>query len=165
MATYNVMAEEIVNHSRRGKDGRLVKDPRPPAQRFWSKVRITEGCWYWTAGRSGGYGMFSIEGHGCGAMSAHQFSYLTFFGFNSIPEGMVLDHLCRVRHCVNPYHLEPVTRGVNTLRGETLPAVNLLKTHCPKGHPYSGRDKYQRNCRPCKNETERHRRERLKANV
>jgi hypothetical protein len=54
-----------------------------------------------------------------------------------IPEGMTLDHLCRVRQCVNPLHLEPVTRGENVLRGDTLSAHNAAKTHCKRGHEFT----------------------------
>jgi hypothetical protein len=73
-----------------------------------------------------------------------------------IPVGLVLDHLCRVRHCVNPAHLEPVTQRENVLRGETAPAANKAKTHCVRGHPFSGqnlilRKSGVRECRTCAN--------------
>ena len=55
-------------------------------------------------------------------MGAHRWSYQHHIG--PVPEGLVLDHLCRVRHCVNPDHLEPVTSRENTLRGEGFAAVN-----------------------------------------
>lgn len=72
-----------------------------------------------------------------------------------IPEGLVIDHLCRNRGCVNPDHLEAVTQRENILRGEGLAAANARKTHCPKGHPYSGENLYvvpssgRRQCRIC----------------
>lgn len=66
---------------------------------------------------------------------AHRISYEMLIG--PIPSGLQLDHLCRVRHCVNPQHLEPVTNRVNSLRGISLPAQNHRKTHCPQGHAYT----------------------------
>ncbi len=67
-----------------------------------------------------------------------------------IPEGMQLDHLCRVRCCINPDHLEVVTQRENILRGNGTAAVHAKKTHCPQGHEYSYRDKRGRRvCRIC----------------
>lgn len=77
---------------------------------------------------------------------AYRVAYELLVG--AIPDGFQLDHLCRNRACVNPAHLEPVTQAVNKARGE-----RAMKTHCPKGHPYSGsnliREKTGRKCRIC----------------
>lgn len=129
-----------------------------PVQRFWSKVNKTESCWEWIASKaSGGYGMFAINHDKL--VRAHVFAYQTMVG--EIPEGLVLDHLCRNRICVNPAHLEPVTRRENVLRGETLPAKNLQKTHCPNGHLLAGENlspahlkRGGRTCRICLNQRE-----------
>lgn len=95
-------------------------------ERFWAKVSIPPdvitGCWLWTAARSdGGYGIF---GRGAWATVrttiAHRLSYEVVKG--PIPLGLQLDHLCRVRHCVNPAHLEAVTGATNVQRG-LLPAM------------------------------------------
>lgn len=75
---------------------------------------------------------------------AHRVAYELFVA--EIPEGFDLDHLCRNRGCVNPDHLEPVTRRENLLRGETIPARNARITHCPQGHPY---DAENTRIRPC----------------
>jgi hypothetical protein len=85
------------------------------ADRFVVKFDRSEGgCWLWTAAVSeAGYGVFSLEG-GANA-PAHRFSYELYRG--AIPDGLSLDHLCRVRRCVNPWHLEPVTHKVNVQRG------------------------------------------------
>ena len=65
--------------------------------RFNAKVSRTDGCWYWTGAMAGtGYGSFGYRGV---AVPAHRFSYAVHRGF--IPPGMVLDHLCRVKLCVN----------------------------------------------------------------
>lgn len=103
-------------------------------QRFWEKVdRQGNGdCWPWLGCLgTGGYAMFW---NGERNMHAHRFAYELLVG--PIPEGLVLDHLCRVRHCVNPAHLEPVTHAENIRRGEGWAGQHARKTHCPQGHPY-----------------------------
>lgn len=77
-----------------------------------------------------------------------------------IPPGLTIDHLCRVRNCVNPAHLEAVTRGENVLRGKTITAANVAKTHCPYGHPYDEQNtrvtpQGTRACRACARERRR----------
>jgi len=71
-----------------------------------------------------------------------------------IPEGLDLDHLCRNRWCVNPEHVEPVTRRENLIRGQTTIAQNVSKTHCPAGHAYDETNTYyyrgMRQCRICR---------------
>ena len=110
--------------------------------RFWAKVdrRGPGDCWGWRAAiNSHGYGVFSLGGV---VQYAHRLAYQCLVG--PIPDGLTIDHLCRVRSCVNPGHLEPVTHRENTLRGATLPAANARKTHCPKGHRYAGDNLYVR---------------------
>jgi HNH endonuclease len=127
-------------------------------ERFRSKVSVNEqtGCWEWTAAtRHGGYGNH-WGGVSTGKfLAAHRYSYETLVG--PIPDGLQLDHLCRVRGCVNPEHLEPVTCRENLLRGETFTAKNAGKTHCPAGHEYESDNvnlsaKGQRHCRACRSE-------------
>lgn len=112
-----------------------------PAQRFWPKVDkagpmlspYLGPCWIWTAGCStGGYGQFRAENNH--KTLAHRWAYEHICG--PVPAGLQLDHLCRIRRCVNPAHLEPVTQRENLLRGATLPARNARKTHCIHGHPF-----------------------------
>lgn len=101
-------------------------------ERFMSYVMpIPEsGCWVWMGGVGrGGYGKFY---HNSKTVLAHRISYLDAFG--EIPHGLQLDHLCRVRCCVNPNHLEPVTARTNVMRGEGPAAINSQKTHCVNGH-------------------------------
>jgi len=118
--------------------------------RFWAKVNKTATCWGWTAClNSNGYGMFKVAGR---TVCAHRFAYELLVG--PIPEGLVTDHLCRNRSCVNPGHLEPVTNAVNILRGVGVGATNALKTECFNGHPLSGENLYlypggERACRIC----------------
>lgn len=83
-------------------------------ERFWVKVEKTSSCWIWTGSRNGrGYGLFGASSGGA-PVRAHRFSYELRFG--PIPEGMQLDHLCEVKACVNPDHLEPVTNEENSRR-------------------------------------------------
>ena len=104
-----------------------MNDPRLP-QRFWNKVKLGPGgCWLWTASLKGpgyntgrGYASFYWAGKG---QSGHRVAYEVLVG--TIPDGLQVDHLCRVRRCVNPEHLEPVTHRENVRRG-------LLLT-CPHG--------------------------------
>ena len=95
-------------------------------------------CWIYT-------GYIDKDGYGSVMMNrkvyrVHCAVYEHFRGV--IPEGLEIDHLCRNRACANPDHLEPVTRRINQLRGETFSALNSLKTYCPKGHSYSGENLY-----------------------
>lgn len=101
-------------------------------ERFWAKVTKTKKCWLVKAS-SGGYGKFNV---GAKTYLAHRFAYQLLKG--DIPKGLTLDHLCRIRNCVNPEHLEPVTQQTNTLRGVGITARNAKKTTCHRGHPFDG---------------------------
>lgn len=126
-------------------------DSRLP-ERFWEKCEPepNSGCWLWTAGCSKGYGVYRI-GEKTGQAYSH--SYKTLIG--PVPEGLELDHLCRTPCCVNPAHLEPVTHGVNLLRGNTINAKNATKTHCKRGHNNWRIRKTGRYCRTCGTENMR----------
>jgi len=147
---------------RHGDTTKLDMRGEPAEVRFWAKVDKNGPlpdyaphlgpCWLWTAAVKGdGYAGFH-RGEGRHVVGAHIFAYELVNG--PVPPGLVLDHLCRVRRCVNPAHLEPVTQGINTLRGETISAANAAKTHCPQGHPYDEENTrwYQgrRYCKACK---------------
>lgn len=89
--------------------------------------------------------MVCVEKNKRVSKSAHREAYKAFKG--EIPDGLELDHLCRVRNCVNPDHLEPVTRLENARRGIGGLMAGLrqrAKTHCPAGHPYAPENTYFR---------------------
>lgn len=122
---------------------------RPVVERLMEKVsKDTESdCWNWTGCVDrDGYGQVRSDAPGWPMVKAHRASYQLHCG--PIPDGLVLDHLCRNRRCVNPNHLEPVTNRENMLR------ATALITHCVKGHEYTpentGRDRNGRYCRICK---------------
>lgn len=106
------------------------------------------GCWLWLgAPVSHGYGQVK---RGNVRVGAHIAVYEEVRG--PVPEGLELDHLCRVSCCVNPDHLDPVTHQENCRRG--LVGQNMRsKTHCPQGHPYFGDNLYlhkgRRHCWTC----------------
>lgn len=122
-------------------------NPRSYA-RFMAKVQVTESCWLWGAAISDeGNGWFWSKPR---PERAHRWSYM--FHKGAIPDGLVLDHLCRVRHCVNPDHLEPVTILENVSRGA------VAHRFCRKGHAIKQEDlivsgegrSRRRNCPTCK---------------
>ncbi len=124
-------------------------------ERFWERVGSfePEGCWPWKGFvNDRGYGSLTINGR---SYKAHRLSYEWANG--PIPEGLQIDHLCRVRHCVNPGHMEAVTQATNIRRGVSPTAKNARKTHCPQGHHYDEENTYvkpsgYRICRICKRE-------------
>jgi|SRR3990167_10869581 len=139
----------------------LFDDTRLPG-RFWAKVRVLpNGCWEWTGKKNRwGYGRYWKLGR---ERQAHRIAYETLVGI--IPVGLEPDHLCHNgsgcaagrncphRACVNTVHIELVTRRENLLRGNTIPAANAKKTHCPQGHPYDEMntlyDQGKRKCKIC----------------
>lgn len=97
---------------RRGA-GIVPKEPIPIAARFWARVDRTDTCWLWRGALDRhGYGRVGVGG--TRTALAHRVAYMLAVG--PIPDGFVLDHLCRIRACVNPAHLEPVTQVVNLER-------------------------------------------------
>lgn len=118
--------------------------------RFWARVSGGDvaTCWLWMGYRNRtGYGKFQVGGQ---SVLAHRYAFEAMRGTGAAE--LALDHLCRTRACVNPWHLEPVTQAENVRRG--APA---RKSHCANGHEYSPENTYmrpakgegRRDCRTC----------------
>lgn len=114
-------------------------DKRP----FWRSVEKTDTCWYWRGhldragyGKCSGQYLDSVSGKIVKTSTlAHRHSYIISKG--PVTDGLSLDHLCRVRHCVNPDHLEAVTQKENCLRSEIcLTTINVRKPLCKNGHEF-----------------------------
>ena len=154
-------------HYRRARRGTRMDAPSlhsPLPERFWRKVsKAPDGaCWEWLGSKNCGYGHIRDSGS---MRKAHRVAYELVIG--PIPEGLVIDHLCRNRACVNPSHLEPVSQKENIRRGVSVVAVKMALTHCPHGHPYSGENLYTnrrgwRYCRTCMRRMNRERKRRLR---
>lgn len=114
--------------------------------RLLVKVRHHDGHWLIDSHLTrDGYARIWVDGK---RRRAHRVAYELLVG--PIPDGLQIDHLCKVRNCVNPEHLEPVTQAENLRRSEAWAGVNSRKTHCPRGHSYSHTDSTGRRiCREC----------------
>lgn len=126
---------------------------RPAPVRFWEKVSKGDGCWVWTGyiGENG-YGRFSVGGR---LVNSHRWAYEEAHG--PVDPLLVIDHLCRVRECVNPAHLEPVTQQENAARGQRAEGRDKA---CRNGHPRTPENVHVRQdgsryCSECKRQRDR----------
>lgn len=136
----------------------------PITERFWEKVDAAGDCWEWLAYRNPeGYGIIRIDGRNdC----AHRIAWTLLCG--PIPMGLHIDHLCRNRGCVNPDHLESVSKRSNDLRGYSPLARQARQTQCKRGHAFTPentltRRRGSRECRACTTALQRIRWARWKA--
>jgi hypothetical protein len=124
-------------------------------EEFMARVNKTETCWIWEGARiTTGYGHVHW-GYRGKHKYAHRIAYEHFVG--PIPVGMHLDHLCGVKACVNPSHLEVVTQAENNAR------TWLRRSTCARGHPLDGTRPTGRYCKTCAREAGRRRIERIKS--
>jgi len=130
------------------------------ADAFWQRVAVgaPDVCWPWLACTSRGYGRLKVAGK---MIYAHRVA-ADLSGI-PMPEGAVIDHICRNRVCCNPAHLRAVTIRQNVLENSAgLAAANIRKTHCPRGHEYNSRNTRivgtRRHCRECNRLREQERR-------
>lgn len=142
----------------RGKDVGSNEPQREPRnfntksdeERFFDFVDKRGGCWIWNGAQtSAGYSQFQVNKR---TVYGHRWSYKHFVG--EIKKGLTVDHICRIRSCVNPKHLEAVTNKENILRGIAPSAINSRKTHCVHGHKLSSDNIYNnknghRVCKTC----------------
>lgn len=115
---------------------------------FMEAVEVVDGCWLWTGTKAqpNGYARVGHEGR---RIYVHRLAHELFKG--PIPDDTTIDHLCRVRNCVNPSHIEAVPHKVNLRRAPgQVTTINATKTRCVRGHKFSGRDsRGWRYCREC----------------
>lgn len=126
-----------------------------PVERFWARVTGAgdDGCWLWTGHMNpNGYCQFKVDRR---LVYVHRWAYEALRG--PIPDGLQLDHLCRVRHCVNPAHLEPVSCRVNLQRGERAGDEFV----CRNGHDRASNTYVKPSghwvCRQCRRDAKRRR--------
>lgn len=130
-------------------------------RRLLANVTVTDaGCWQWTRYiMPNGYAQISFGPREAGRDYIHRVAHMLYIG--DIPDGLVIDHLCRNRACCNPEHLEAVPQIVNVARGEG----HGSETHCPEGHAYDDKNTKRRvcgrrACRECERARDRRRRPR-----
>lgn len=141
-----------------------LKDPEKTVEeeiKYSPWIDLNQPCWPWYGHIStGGYGKLRKNKK---TFIAHRFLFETLK--KPIPEGLEIDHVCRNRACVNPAHLEPVTRHENVRRGISPAANNLRKKACIHGHPFDEKNTIRRRngnryCKTCSNEWNAGKRER-----
>lgn len=113
------------------------------------RIDSETGCWIWDKAKNhGGYGVMRVHGR---QKRTHRIAYELYVG--QIQDGLQIDHLCRVRACCNPDHLEPVTARENVMRSDGFAAINARKVVCVNGHELTGDnvriDRGHRTCKPC----------------
>jgi len=136
---------------------RYVNEPLQEKLERFSVAIPFAGCIVWIgAADKRGYGKITLKGK---TKLVHRVSYEHFVG--EIPKGLEIDHLCRNPSCINPIHLEPVTKKVNNNRGlcgEATKKRFALMTHCKRNHEFTVENTYVlvkknlvfRNCRACR---------------
>lgn len=111
---------------------------RPLRERFEENaIKSQDGCWEWSGSHDrAGYPRLGVRRDGTKTtVGAHRLAYEFYVG--PIPDGLVIDHLCRNPGCVNPEHLEAVTNLVNFMRGQHRSAVTARENKCQRGHEFT----------------------------
>lgn len=119
------------------------RNRKPEEDRFWEKVKkIPNGCWEWTADLSyAGYGIFVVKydkNNPTTSRSKRAYRYLWEKTYGSVPDGKLLDHICKNRACVKPTHLRAVSHYENAVLYSNSPVARRAKSvSCPNGHKYT----------------------------
>lgn len=129
-----------------------VRHKGTPAERMIASADQTDTCWTLRKVGTNGYGSVRVDGR---TVLAHRYSYEIHVG--PIPEGLVIDHLCKNKGCIRPDHLEPVTQRENVMRGDGPSAANAAKDNCSNGHAFdifwtTARGQAKRDCSACRSE-------------
>lgn len=136
-----------------------TKGPKPKTTltRILEAIEHRDDCWLWGSGAMHGYSGIKLDKElsellGVKQTTAHRVMYVLKNG--AISSDLVIDHLCGIRNCVNPDHLEAVPQAVNVSRAPTAVAtLNAQKTCCPQGHEYTSENTTlssgRRKCRTC----------------
>ena len=131
-------------------DGSLLTEKVRARFEKFCELEPMSGCVLWMSARNRGYGLFWLAGR---SSYAHRVAWL--LSGQDLPVDRELDHLCRVRCCVNPAHLRVVTQAENRHApgSQAFAAINRRKTHCDRGHTLAGKNLYVyrngRHCRSC----------------
>jgi hypothetical protein len=149
MTLYDRIAAAIEKRLAAAQAAETHPDPRVRA--IAAGVERRDGCWVWSQTTLGGYAKRDVDGR---TVALHRWMYEACIG--PVSDGLELDHTCRVRNCVNPAHLEPVTSSENKRRAH---AARGVYDACPNGHPRQGPPPGGRvaACLTCKREERRRR--------
>lgn len=141
----------------------VARKARPLHERWAEQVEWTPTCWIWRGAKRQvrpniWYGNIGLGGSTGRGLYAHRVAYELFHG--PIPKGLEIDHVCRNKMCVNPDHLEAVTRSVNIRRAVPYRKPRKLEPYCKRGHPRTPETTYlrpngQAECLPCKRRARR----------
>lgn len=138
--------QKLLQHGDAGGGKTYSRRGAPLIDRLEASMVKTAHCWIWAKHLNGdGYGVIRVGGR---IQMAHRVSYEVHVG--PIPDGLVIDHLCRNRACMRPDHLEPVSHAENVRRGASMER----KTHCSSGHEFTEENTYWvRHCVTCQRES------------
>lgn len=136
--------------------------------RVWEKINFTERCWLWTGADSGDDDPWGKVWDGQRVVPAHRWIYEEAYDVRLPPE-IEPDHLCKVRLCVRPSHLDPITKRENVMRSNAPGPLAVRTNHCKRGHEFTPentrirRSDGGRECRSCARMRNRAAKERARA--
>lgn len=149
--------------TRMQRHGSFANPRMSTEERALSNIDADGDCWLWQGAIGvGGYGYFAHQQPGRGRINSRAHRYIYELLVRRLTEDEQIDHLCRVRHCVNPDHLEPVSAKENIARSYGVARQLRERRFCSEGHEFNAentaKDGRGRRCRPCRNQNQRLRR-------